>query len=113
MYFFVGAAIHSLHHGNAKRRERQFATSRAFQVCAHVRVYLIQNNVFEVDSTKNHVFTSCNNNVKWTYNTCSVHTRVSVLDHLWFYLANLYPTAFITNHTTLYLAHPWHFPMST
>ena len=27
-------------------------------------------------------------------------------DHLWLDLANLYPTAFITNHTTLHLLHP-------
>ena len=27
-------------------------------------------------------------------------------DHLWLDLTNLYPTAFITNHTTIHLLHP-------
>ena len=47
----MGTAIPSLYHGSAKKYERQFGT-RTFQVRARVRVYLIQNNVFEVDSTK-------------------------------------------------------------
>ena len=77
--FFMGTAIPSLYHGSAKKYERQFGTC-AFQVRARVRVYLIQNNVFEVDSTKNHIFiASYNNYVKRASNTCSVGTRVSVL----------------------------------
>ena len=82
---FVGAAIHSLHRRSAKRRERQFGT-RALQVRARVHVYLIQNNVFEVDFTKNHVLASYSNNVKLAYNTNSMHTHVSGFDHLWLYL---------------------------
>ena len=84
---FVGAAIHSLHRGSAKRRERQFGI-RALQVCDRVHVYLLQNNDSKVDSTKNHVLASYSNIVKQAYNTCSVRTHVSALDHVWLYLAN-------------------------
>ena len=42
-------------------------------------MYLIQNNVFEVDSTKNHVLASYNMYVKWAYTTCGVCTLVSVV----------------------------------
>ena len=34
-------------------------------------------------------------------------------DYVWLELANLYPTALITNHATLHLTLTWHFPMST
>ena len=47
--------------------------------------------------------------MKLAYKTCSACSHVSVLDHLWLDLANLYLSTFITNHTTLHLTHPWHF----
>ena len=74
----MGTTISTLHRGSAKRCEQQSGTC-AFQMGTCVRVYLIQNNIVEVDSTKYRVLAvlaSYNNCVKQTYNTCSVHTRV-------------------------------------
>ena len=76
--FFVGAAIPSLRRRSVKRYERQIGTC-SLQVCAHVHVYLIQNTVCEVDSTKNHVLGSYNNYVNRAYKICSVRTCMSVL----------------------------------